>query len=680
MRLLNVNTRELHEFNGDRIPPYAIFSHVGEGAGEVTYQEWQRVRQHARADRLFLNCDAVLVDESKSIQDKPGFAKINNFISTLNKVYPHIEWAHIHNVCVNRSSSAEVDEAVNSCFGWCQRAATCLAFLDDVPIDLWPLKANPAEFSRARWFRRSWALIELVAPLEVRFFDSKFNFLSTRRELSDVLHTITKVDERFLTGNGNPKSVSAAHRIAWAANRETSRPEDTVYCLMGLLDVHMTPMYGEGKEAAFRRLQAKALKRTGDASLLAWGFHGGGTGLSLTPAQRTGPFAALPAQFAACQGITPTIPITASQACATPEFKITNRGVWITTTLLRPPHTDRSAAFSTDYVYAVLGCSYEKGQVLLPLLPARRSSRANGMPNGSNGTADNNSNNITECDEFWRAPSCTPICIRQGLVPLDQSRRRTVLILRDALPVEVLSLRIQGLDSAGYRMALQEIWPPTVCRDGAHYKPIDDGHTPQSPANGSSSNGYYRRSRSGSSGGGGGGGGRNSSSTELSAPVVRTQWILLRLWTYFENVIVMIRYRGRALQEAPAQLLPALSPRQINPVEVQVKVLSLAQLMEDYSSPVNEGSLPLPRSLEDYFWNREPTADRLEALFAMKPRFRHPEPVRAIVSKPVPNLNYTHERHEQHALKRMGYRLPLWTVRLEFDKANLGTAASLCGL
>ncbi|KLU91862.1 hypothetical protein MAPG_10811, partial [Magnaporthiopsis poae ATCC 64411] len=246
MRLLNVNSRELHEFNGDKIPPYAVFSHVGDGESEVTYLEWQRVSKHVRAEKLRLNCDADLVQDSKAIQEKAGFQKVLNFIEALAKVYPRIEWAHMHNVCVDRTSSAEVDEAVNSSYGWCQRADTCLAFLDDVPIDLWPIKANPVEFSEARWFRRSWALVELVAPPEVRFFDCKFNSISTRRELSDVLHKITKVDERFLVSGGtvsNPKSVSAAHRIAWAARRESSRPEDTAYCLMGLLDVHMTPMY-----------------------------------------------------------------------------------------------------------------------------------------------------------------------------------------------------------------------------------------------------------------------------------------------------------------------------------------------------------------------------------------------------------------------------------------------------
>lgn len=71
--------------------------------------------------------------------------------------------------------------------------------------------------------------------------------------------------------------------MSWAANRETTRPEDTAYCLLGLFDINMPLLYGEGKRA-FLRLQEEVLRQSEDDSLFShnqpyilatapWGFR-----------------------------------------------------------------------------------------------------------------------------------------------------------------------------------------------------------------------------------------------------------------------------------------------------------------------------------------------------------------------------------------------------------------------
>ncbi|TKA79473.1 hypothetical protein B0A55_04217 [Friedmanniomyces simplex] len=57
--------------------------------------------------------------------------------------------------------------------------------------------------------------------------------------------------------------------MSWAAHRKTTRVEDVAYCLLGLFDVHLPPLYGEG-ENAFRRLQEELLRRSNDQSIFAW--------------------------------------------------------------------------------------------------------------------------------------------------------------------------------------------------------------------------------------------------------------------------------------------------------------------------------------------------------------------------------------------------------------------------
>ena len=57
--------------------------------------------------------------------------------------------------------------------------------------------------------------------------------------------------------------------MSWAAKRETTRIEDTAYCLLGIFGVNLPLLYGEG-DRAFIRLQEEVLKTRNDLSLLAW--------------------------------------------------------------------------------------------------------------------------------------------------------------------------------------------------------------------------------------------------------------------------------------------------------------------------------------------------------------------------------------------------------------------------
>jgi hypothetical protein len=153
-------------------------------------------------------------------------------------------------------------------FRWYQEAEVCYAILEDVQ-DL-------EGFSGARWFTRGWTLQELIAPKHLIFYNSKWQDIGTRDKLARTIQEITKIDEHALQGAGSlsyVRGMSLAKRMAWAANRETKRDEDIAYCLMGLLDVNMPLLYGEGGIKAFRRLQEEYLKVNPDQSFLAWLHH-----------------------------------------------------------------------------------------------------------------------------------------------------------------------------------------------------------------------------------------------------------------------------------------------------------------------------------------------------------------------------------------------------------------------
>jgi hypothetical protein len=157
-------------------------------------------------------------------------------------------------------------------FRWYQKAQTCYAYLSDVPggEDLDHSRGD-SEFRRSKWFTRGWTLQELLAPEIVVFYNHDWVEIGTKAFMSELISSITGIDLEFLMGTSEVKA-SVAQKMSWASDRQTTRLEDTAYCLMGLFDVNMPLLYGEGKKA-FYRLQLEIIRNSSDESIFAWGFR-----------------------------------------------------------------------------------------------------------------------------------------------------------------------------------------------------------------------------------------------------------------------------------------------------------------------------------------------------------------------------------------------------------------------
>lgn len=118
-------------------------------------------------------------------------------------------------------SSAELSEAINSMWSWYRNSAVCFAYVED-----WGSSKKP------EWFTRGWTLQELIAPAEVLFFDKQRRLVGNRFSLSSLLRDCTGIDVELLSGERELKSYCVAQRLSWAAQRKTSRAEDSAYCLM----------------------------------------------------------------------------------------------------------------------------------------------------------------------------------------------------------------------------------------------------------------------------------------------------------------------------------------------------------------------------------------------------------------------------------------------------------------
>ncbi|KAF4879951.1 Vegetative incompatibility protein HET-E-1 [Colletotrichum siamense] len=316
MFLLNTKTLHLESIKDPSKERYAILSHTW-GENEVSFKDLQNF---SRA------------------KTQAGFAKINRTCELA--LERGLEYAWVDTCCINKDSSAELSEAINSMFSWYQRAAVCFVWLEDLAPFHEATEPSPSsenltssghqklydisELGSSRWFSRGWTLQELIAPREVEFYDADWNLRFTKTERTADLSRITGIDEDVLGMRKQLKDVLVGVRMSWAADRETTRSEDLAYCLLGIFDINMPMLYGEGHKA-FQRLQEHIVGQYRDDSLFAW--------QSRSPPDQTyrGVFARSPEEFKACSKLR-----TGGRFMfSTPGFSLTNKGIKFSTQALK---------------------------------------------------------------------------------------------------------------------------------------------------------------------------------------------------------------------------------------------------------------------------------------------------------------------------------------------------------
>ena len=246
------------EFRDDGDTEYAILSHRWVDPTEVDYEEM--------VDLARMN-----VEEQNEIRQRLGYKKIMDTCTRARS--DGYEWAWVDTCCIDKRSSAELSEAINSMYRWYANSKVCYTYLHDVHGSSIPNNRNKRKYPKSNgwpeWFSRGWTLQEMIAPSHVQFFNKDWTYIGDKKMLSLALTGITGVPERVLKEGltGNPPCV--AQIMSWASRRKTTRVEDIAYSLMGLLDVNMPMLYGEGRKA-FHRLQLEIIRTSNDQSIFAW--------------------------------------------------------------------------------------------------------------------------------------------------------------------------------------------------------------------------------------------------------------------------------------------------------------------------------------------------------------------------------------------------------------------------
>ncbi|XXH06186.1 hypothetical protein Hte_012632 [Hypoxylon texense] len=244
-----------------------------------------------------------------------GFEKIVRACELAHRA--KIKYVWIDTCCLDQTNSSEISHGINSMFKWYHKSSFCVVYLADVT---WTSNMSRKELKRqlgnSRWLERAWTLQELIAPKEIRFYNREWNYMDTKAGLVDEIDEITHIDYRILKGLSSCSMCSIAHRMSWAAKRKATRPEDIAYSLLGIFNVHLPIIYGEGLRNAFYRLQQAIAITTSELSIFGWGGR-----LSPSGSSSSSVFADSPADFQSSYGLIGNIPER--------HYELTNKGVRI---------------------------------------------------------------------------------------------------------------------------------------------------------------------------------------------------------------------------------------------------------------------------------------------------------------------------------------------------------------
>ncbi|KAK3357950.1 hypothetical protein B0T25DRAFT_540613 [Lasiosphaeria hispida] len=343
MRLINLKTLKLEAFEGHDVPEYAILSHMWTDE-EISYQDYVWLDEFREdvadglVDEMPRKMRKKLHAKYATLTRKAGYVKIQRYIECCRNGQDHerkqgkapsFNHAWVDTCCINRESSAEVAEAVNSVWAYYADTAACIAFLGDVGGSEMP----NAEFYRSRWFTRGWTLPELLAPHDVALVNRDWEELTARSLSARAIAKATGIDPEYLgktLDRTPPRQATVATRMMWASTRKTTRAEDEAYSLLGLFDVSMPVLYGEGARA-FARLQDEIMRSSPDQSIFTWGYSS-----MLDARQGVDLLAKSPGDFEFCDAVKPLrAPRNLRPLFEDVPFRATNVGLEITTVLFK---------------------------------------------------------------------------------------------------------------------------------------------------------------------------------------------------------------------------------------------------------------------------------------------------------------------------------------------------------
>lgn len=161
----------------DTAKDYCILSHRWIVGQEVDYEQMM---------------DLAKLDNAYEIVNWHGYQKVLQACKVAEGLFEYL-WADT--CCIDKRSSSELTEAINSMFRWYKNSTRCYTYLHDTTE--FPTEPDFTTFGNSNgwpeWFSRGWTLQELIAPGDLQFFNKDWKEIGSKRSRATELKKITGV-------------------------------------------------------------------------------------------------------------------------------------------------------------------------------------------------------------------------------------------------------------------------------------------------------------------------------------------------------------------------------------------------------------------------------------------------------------------------------------------------------
>ncbi|KAF7542592.1 hypothetical protein G7Z17_g11441 [Cylindrodendrum hubeiense] len=271
MWLLDIDSLELHRYRqAVDDPPYVALSHCW-GDGGITLNDLRSLRAARDVKIESHRAGRRLTQSIPSLPSPVAKRTTSHFLDTgtlgthtrsrlpqLNEVNHSaaergtrvleacaeartfgVQKLWVDDLCIDRSSSAEISEAINSMFRIFQNARVCLAHLSDLNTQQGPFDTPERRIEQSRWGSRVWVLQEIIAAKDMQFYDNQWTRLGTKKSLLPFLSSFLRIDRAVLENSECLPDFSTGRRMSWAARLSANRSEDVAYSLLGIFGLNL---------------------------------------------------------------------------------------------------------------------------------------------------------------------------------------------------------------------------------------------------------------------------------------------------------------------------------------------------------------------------------------------------------------------------------------------------------
>ena len=194
-------------------------------------------------------------------------------------------WVWSDTCCIDKKDNVVLQESLVAMFTWYRGSSLTIVYLRGV----WSHSQRPGDLRRSIWNTRAWTYQEYVAAEIVQFYTEDWKpYLGLEifnhkedpgiiREMQQAAGALT----RELTVL-RPGLDRVREKLYLASRRQTTLVEDITYSLLGIFNVSIPVIYGEGDRAVGRFLE-HILAGSGDVAILAWTGRAGAYNSCLPP-------------------------------------------------------------------------------------------------------------------------------------------------------------------------------------------------------------------------------------------------------------------------------------------------------------------------------------------------------------------------------------------------------------